>query len=75
MPTDWTQAVCAQTAPDLFFPEKGSETRQARKLCESCPIKFACLAEALRTPPWEDDFGVRGGLTVRQRRAMRKAAA
>jgi WhiB family redox-sensing transcriptional regulator len=36
-------ALCAQTDPDLFFPEgSGSSTRQAKKVCAACPVQTAC---------------------------------
>ena len=30
------RALCAQTDPEAFFPEKGGSTREAKKVCVSC---------------------------------------
>ncbi|WP_067779598.1 WhiB family transcriptional regulator [Actinomyces vulturis] len=61
-----TQAACAGVAPDELFG-KGAEQRQARTMCFDCPVRMECLAEALDT---NSCFGVWGGLTERERRAL-----
>jgi len=61
-----TQAACASVEPDQLFG-KGAEQRDARSLCFSCPVRMECLAEALNS---ESSFGVWGGLTERERRAL-----
>src|SRR3954471_8969858 len=30
------QALCAETDPEAFFPEKGGSTREAKKICTGC---------------------------------------
>jgi hypothetical protein len=30
------RALCAQTDPEAFFPEKGGSTREAKRVCLSC---------------------------------------
>ena len=60
------QAACATVEPDQLFG-KGAEQRDARSLCFSCPVRMECLAEALNS---EASFGVWGGLTERERRAL-----
>lgn len=65
--------MCAQTDPEIFFPEKGKSSREAKMICRSCPVQDACLEDALATGDW---FGVRGGLSERERRRlMRQRAA
>ena len=33
---NWQErALCAQTDPEAFFPEKGGSTRDAKKVCQS----------------------------------------
>jgi WhiB family redox-sensing transcriptional regulator len=65
-------AVCAQTDPEVFFPEKGGSTKQAKKVCEqSCDIKDECLSYALENG---ERFGVWGGLSERERRKLSKKA-
>lgn len=65
--TDWTsRAVCATQDPDLLFVT-GAAQRQAARMCDGCPVKLECLADALDN---QVEFGVWGGLTERQRRAI-----
>jgi WhiB family transcriptional regulator, redox-sensing transcriptional regulator len=54
---DETMLACG-TSPDLFFAESPADVTQAKALCQDCPIRDACLADALdRGEPW----GVWGG--------------
>ena len=67
--TDQTWAVraaCADVDPDQLFG-KGAEQRDIRPVCFSCPVRMECLAEALDS---DSSFGVWGGLTERERRAL-----
>ena len=41
------QALCAQTDPEAFFPEKGGSTREAKRICVGCEVKAECLEYAL----------------------------
>src|SRR5215210_3450293 len=41
------QALCAETDPEAFFPEKGGSTREAKKICTGCEVKAQCLEYAL----------------------------
>jgi WhiB family redox-sensing transcriptional regulator len=46
------------TNPDLFFAESPQDVARAKELCARCPVRAACLADALdRGEPW----GVWGG--------------
>lgn len=65
-------ALCAQTDPEAFFPEKGGSTREAKKVCRSCEARPDCLQYAL---DHDERFGIWGGLSERERRKLRKAAA
>ena len=39
-PLAWqSDALCAQTDPEAFFPEKGGSTRDAKKICTTCEVK------------------------------------
>ncbi|GAA4481105.1 hypothetical protein GCM10023190_26800 [Enteractinococcus fodinae] len=62
-------ALCAQTDPEAFFPEKGGSTRDAKKVCGSCPVKQECLEYALSN---DERFGIWGGMSERERRRLRK---
>lgn len=69
---DWTeQALCAQTDPEVFFPEKGGSTRDAKRVCQSCDVRVECLEYALAN---DERFGIWGGLSERERRRMRRQA-
>jgi len=61
------QALCAQTDPEVFFPEKGGSTREAKKVCAQCFVQAECLDWALTT---NERFGIWGGLSERERRAL-----
>ena len=37
------RALCAQTDPEAFFPEKGGSTREAKRVCLSCDVRSQCL--------------------------------
>jgi WhiB family redox-sensing transcriptional regulator len=65
-------ALCAETDPDLFYPEKGGSTRQAKQLCNACEHVTACLTWALEH---DERMGVWGGLSERDRRKIRKEAS
>jgi WhiB family redox-sensing transcriptional regulator len=61
------QALCAQTDPEAFFPEKGGSTRDAKKICVGCMVRAECLTWAL---DHEQRFGIWGGLSERERRKL-----
>ncbi len=63
------QALCAQTDPEAFFPEKGGSTREAKKVCLSCEVRVDCLEYALEQ---DERFGIWGGLSERERRRLKK---
>lgn len=64
-----TDALCAQTDPDSFFPERGGSVTEAKKVCLACPIRVQCLEWALNNG---EDFGVWGGLSERERHKLRR---
>jgi WhiB family redox-sensing transcriptional regulator len=65
------RALCAQTDPEAFFPEKGQSTREAKKTCLSCGVRGECLSYALDN---DERFGIWGGLSERERRKLKKKA-
>jgi WhiB family redox-sensing transcriptional regulator len=65
------QALCAETDPEAFFPEKGGSTREAKKICTGCEVKAQCLEYALAN---DERFGIWGGLSERERRRLRRRA-
>ena len=64
-----TDALCAQTDPEAFFPEKGGSTRDAKRVCEACPVSGECLDYAMAN---DEKFGIWGGLSERERRRLRR---
>ncbi len=64
-----TDALCAQTDPEAFFPEKGGSTRDAKRVCEACPVSGQCLDYAMSN---DEKFGIWGGLSERERRRLRR---
>jgi WhiB family redox-sensing transcriptional regulator len=63
------QALCAQTDPEAFFPEKGGSTREAKRICVGCEVKQECLEYALLQ---DERFGIWGGLSERERRRLKR---
>ena len=61
-PLAWQQhALCAQTDPEAFFPEKGGSTREAKAVCQACQAN-------------DERFGIWGGMSERERRRLRRMA-
>jgi WhiB family transcriptional regulator, redox-sensing transcriptional regulator len=66
-PTGWvSQALCRTQDPDSLFV-RGAAQREAALVCRRCPVMAECGAEALDN---RVEFGVWGGMTERQRRAL-----
>lgn len=63
---------CLGVDPDLFFPERGASTREAKEVCRGCPVKVDCLEFALVNG---EKFGIWGGYSERERRRMRRQRA
>jgi WhiB family transcriptional regulator, redox-sensing transcriptional regulator len=64
---DWPmRAACRGGAPDALFTSGASQHR-AKSVCRGCPVRTECLADALDN---RVEFGVWGGLTERERRAL-----
>jgi len=60
-------ALCAQSDPDAWFPEKGGSVEQPKAICRRCPVRVECLEFAIEH---NERFGVWGGLSERQRRPL-----
>lgn len=65
-------ANCLGVDPDLFFPERGASTREAKEVCRGCCVREQCLEYALENG---DKFGIWGGLSERERRRIRRQRA
>ena len=66
------RANCMGVDPDLFFPERGASTREAKEVCRGCVVKNDCLEYALDNG---EKFGIWGGMSERERRRLRRARA
>lgn len=66
---DWAKnANCRGTDPDELFVQGAAQNR-AKAVCMGCPVRTECLADALDN---RVEFGVWGGMTERERRALLK---
>lgn len=65
-------ANCLGVDPDLFFPERGASTREAKEVCRGCVVRVQCLEFALQNG---EKFGIWGGLSERERRRIRRQRA
>lgn len=63
-----TSANCRGGDPERLFVT-GAAQRAARTICRGCPVLTQCLAQALDE---KLEFGVWGGKTERERRAILK---
>jgi len=64
---DWTiAAACRGMDPDELFVQGAAQNR-AKSVCAACPVRTECLADALDN---RVEFGVWGGMTERERRAL-----
>lgn len=70
---DLPGAACFGVDPELFFPPMGGGNswyeREAKAVCERCPVALACLTWALEQN--ENPYGIWGGTTQRERKAKR----
>ena len=74
-PAGWRRrAVCAAPGvdPETVFPVKGGSAKPAKRICARCPVRVACLEDALDTPTLQDEHGIRGGTTPAERRVLRR---
>lgn len=70
-PRAWqARANCMGVDPELFFPERGSSTREAKEVCRGCVVRIECLEFAIAN---SEKFGIWGGMSERERRRVRRA--
>ncbi len=64
---EWAgQAACLGQDPDTLFIQGAAQNR-VKAVCTGCPVRTECLADALDN---RTEFGVWGGMTERERRAV-----
>ena len=87
-PAGWKSRPCRGVSLELFYgpPEAGDgpngydepgdqkawRERRAKQVCEGCPVRGWCLEQELTLPAY-DQWGVRGGMTARERRGLLRA--
>lgn len=70
---NWQEnANCNGVDPNLFFPERGASTREAKEVCRGCIVPEQCLEYALQNG---EKFGIWGGLSEKERRRIRRQRA
>ncbi|MCC7543445.1 WhiB family transcriptional regulator [bacterium] len=60
---------CSGTDPDLFFPERGASTAEAKSICRGCAVRKDCLEFALSSG---ERSGIWGGMSEQERRWIRR---
>ena len=58
------EALCAQTDPEVFFPERGGPNREAKKVCAMCHVGTDCLNWAIEH---NESEGIWGGMSAKER--------
>lgn len=66
------EAACRGLDTGIFFPATDEEAEPAKVICESCPVREACLGYAIAS---RQEDGVWGGLTEVERRKLRRRLA
>jgi hypothetical protein len=65
-PRSMNRAACRDRPGRWWFT--ASTRRRAIQICQRCPVRVECLAYAIDS---DEQYGVWGGLTVDERRALR----
>ena len=67
-PANWEEFARCAPDPESMYVE-GAEQNVAKRKCMGCLARYACLVDALET---NQEWGVRGGTTERERRKIHK---
>lgn len=67
-------ARCRLYVTSVFFPDSQQGIDRAKEICAACPVRQACLDDAMATEPRYSAhrFGVRGGLTATERHTLHR---
>lgn len=68
-------AACVGLDTELFFPvdDHAASVETPRRVCRGCPVRAACLANALAVEDPVRRFGIVGGTTPGERRTLHRA--
>ncbi|MEV0015397.1 WhiB family transcriptional regulator [Streptomyces tendae] len=70
-PKQWSKHAACASDPERMFPDNVEpRIRDAKAVCAGCPVRMACLRDALRTG--DNEWGIRGELKPNERRAVAK---
>jgi WhiB family redox-sensing transcriptional regulator len=72
LPAWYDDALCAQVDQDMFYPEKGGSTVEAKRVCGMCRVRQQCLDYALAN---HERHGIWGGVSERDRRKLERRAS
>jgi len=61
-------ALCTQTSPDIFVPDKGDSNVEAKRVCARCNVGILCLRYALEN---DERKGIYGGMSSQERKKLR----
>ena len=64
----YDRGACLGADPELFFPEVGESTQEAKAICATCPVTDPCREHGLK----HERFGIWGGMSERERRRLRR---
>jgi WhiB family redox-sensing transcriptional regulator len=68
--SNWRRrATCRGMDPEVFYPETPEQDEIALLVCAACPVREACLEDAMRR---NETLGTVGGMTWQQRRSYRR---
>ena len=63
-----SSAACIGMDSNIFFLDYRGNYRQARAICQACPVRTECLDSELA---YAETWGMFGGLSPRERREIR----
>jgi hypothetical protein len=67
------QAPCRGLPVDLFYPERGENTAPIHAVCDGCPVRADCLADAIARDDLHGHWG--GTSEVRRKRVIKAVRA
>lgn len=66
---EWVSRAACGGREDLMFPDSVEATREAKRMCQSCPARVDCIEHALNHG---EEEGIWGGKTPLERRRERQ---
>jgi len=63
------RGACRGSSQDHWFPAEHESNKEAKKICNGCPVRNECLEHALTH---HERYGIWGGTTTRERERIRR---